>query len=85
MVISSAAYNNERPDIIIMAVTSQIKTTPIIGEVMIQHWQAAGLPKPSVIKPVMTTIEKLLILQTIGRLSDEDLQGLKESLTEILG
>ena len=60
VVISSQAYNGERSDLIIMAVTSQIKPTPIIGEVMIQSWQDAGLLKPSVIKPVITTIEKKL-------------------------
>ena len=36
VVISSHAYNNERPDLIIMAVTSQIKPTAILGEVIVQ-------------------------------------------------
>jgi len=61
VVISSHAYNNERPDLIIMAVTSQIKPTAILGEVIVQDWQAAGLLKPSAIKPVITTIEKPLV------------------------
>ena len=46
VVISSKAYNSERPDLVIMAVTSQIKSTAIIGEVIVQDWQAAGLIKP---------------------------------------
>jgi mRNA interferase MazF len=41
-----------------MMIDRQIKPTPIIGEVLIQSWQDAGLLKPSVIKPVITTIEK---------------------------
>ena len=36
VVISSVDYNAERPDLIIMAVTSQIKPTTIIGEVIVQ-------------------------------------------------
>ena len=56
VVISSQAYNSERPDLIIMAVTSQIKPTSSIGEVIVQDWQGAGLFKPSAIKPVITTI-----------------------------
>lgn len=36
VVISSEAYNSERPDLIIMAVTSQIKPTSVIGEVIVQ-------------------------------------------------
>ena len=50
VIISSQAYNAKRPDLIIMAVTSQIKPTSIIGEVIIKDWEEAGLlsawPKP---------------------------------------
>lgn len=58
VIISSHVYNTKRPDLIIMAVTSQIKPASIIGEVIIQDWNNAGLLKPSAIKPVITTIEK---------------------------
>ena len=85
VVISSHAYNSERPDLIIMAVTSQIKPTAIIGEVIVQDWQAAGLLKPSAIKPVITTIEKPLVIRTMGRLKDNDQIALQESLKVILG
>jgi len=59
VVISSEIYNTERPDLIIMAVTSQIQPARIIGEVIIKDWQEAGLLKPSVVKPVITTIEEI--------------------------
>jgi len=85
VIISSNAYNSERPDLIIMAVTSQIKPTAIIGEVIVQDWQGAGLLKPSAIKPVITTIEKPLVIKTMGRLKDNDRIALQESLKVILG
>lgn len=85
VVISSKRYNTERPDLIIMAVTSQLKASPMIGEVMIKDWKAAGLLKPSVIKPVITTIEKRLVIKTMGRLNADDRSALQESLTTILG
>ncbi len=85
VVISSKAYNSERPDLVIMAVTSQIKSTAIIGEVIVQDWQAAGLIKPSAIKPVITTIEKSLVIRTMGRLKEADRKALQESLSTILG
>lgn len=84
VVISSKAYNAERPDVVIMAVTSQIKPTPIIGEVIVQDWQAAGLLKPSAIKPVITTIEKRLVIQTLGRLNERDQQALQDALKIML-
>ncbi len=85
VVISSKAYNTERPDLIIMAVTSQIKPTSTIGEIIVQQWQEAGLLKPSAIKPVITTIEKPLVIKVLGRLKEDDNKGLQESLREILG
>ncbi len=85
VVISSKAYNTERPDLIIMAVTSQIKPASVVGEVIIQEWRAAGLLKPSAIKPVITTIEKPLVIKTMGRLKDNDRIALQEGLKVILG
>ena len=85
VVISSSRYNTERPDLIIMAVTSQLKPPQTIGEVILQDWRAAGLLKPSAIKPVITTIEKRLVIKAMGQLGDNDSTALKESLTTILG
>jgi len=85
VVISSSPYNTERPDLIIMAVTSQLKPSRTIGEVIIQDWRAAGLLKPSAIKPVITTIEKRLVIKAMGRLRADDSTALKESLKTILG
>lgn len=85
IVISSAAYNTERPDLIIMAVTSQIRPTKAIGEVIVTGWQSAGLLKPSVIKPVITTIEKGLVIKIMGRLQDTDRNELEKALSTILG
>jgi mRNA interferase MazF len=85
VVVSSKHYNQQRPDLIIMAVTSQIRPASIIGEVIIRDWQAAGLLKPSAIKPVITTIEKPLVIKIMGHLNDNDRIALQKSLKEILG
>jgi len=49
-----------------MAITSQVKSTPAFGEVVITQWQKAGLLKPSVVKPVLTTVGKRLMLRRLG-------------------
>ena len=85
VVISSSRYNTERPDLIIMAVTSQLKPSRTIGEVILQDWRAAGLLKPSAIKPVITTIEKRLVIKTMGQLKANDITALKECLKTIIG
>ena len=56
VVVSSAAYHRERADLVIMAVTSQPRPAGGVGEVHVKDWQGAGLIKPSVVKPVITTI-----------------------------
>ncbi len=86
VIISSAIYNKERPDIILMAVTSQMRHLGIkAGEAEIKDWQNAGLIKPSLIKPILTTIQKNLILKTLGHLTTNDTKRLKEVLQTIIG
>ncbi len=85
VVVSSIDYNTERPDIVLMAITSQIRTTSFFGEVSINKWQQAGLIKTSAIKPILTTIEKALVLKQLGQLDDEDKKNLSKTLRKILG
>jgi len=85
VVISSAAYHYERPDLILMAITSQIRGMATVGEVIIHSWQEAGLIKPSIIKPVLATIERGLVIEKRGELSEDDQRDLKKALTAIMG
>jgi mRNA interferase MazF len=52
VVVSSRAYAVERPDVVMMAITSQLRPAPTPtgvnwGEVWLADWQGAGLLKPS--------------------------------------
>ncbi|MHB1231792.1 MAG: type II toxin-antitoxin system PemK/MazF family toxin [Burkholderiales bacterium] len=85
VVISSAAYQRERPDLIIMAVTSQVRTALTVGEIIVSDWQGAGLLKSSAIKPVIATIEKSLVINTLGRLKNDDQIALRNAIGKIIG
>ena len=85
VVVSSDAYHRERPDLILLAVTSQTRPQAALGEASVTHWREAGLLKPSVLKPVLATIERRLVLRTLGRLADTDRDALRRVLEEILG
>lgn len=85
VVISSAAYHQARPDLIVMAVTSQRRPAAVVGDVTVKDWQAAGLLKPSVIKPVITTLERTLLIKKLGQLKEEDRAALKQALAVIVG
>jgi mRNA interferase MazF len=85
VVVSSETYHRERPDLILMAVTSQLRPAPTVGEVVVLRWQEAGLLKPSVIKPLLTTIESNLVLRQLGTLHAEDQHSLRKVIAAILG
>ena len=72
VVISSRAYGLERPDLMMMAITSQLRPTPALGEVWLRHWQGAGLLKPSAVKPVIATLEQGLVIRSLGALDAAD-------------
>lgn len=58
VVVSGRAYNQAKPDVVVMAVTSQLRPSPTLGEVWLGQWQEAGLLKPSAVKPVFATLEQ---------------------------
>jgi mRNA interferase MazF len=84
VVVSSAAYHRERADLILMAVTSQARAFAGIGEIPIQEWEKSGLLKPSVLKPILFTVERLLVLRKLGQLDEADRRSLRQTLTLIL-
>ncbi len=85
VVVSSSGYHTQRRDLVIMAITSQLRPRPAFGEFTVAEWKKAGLIAPSAVKPVLTTIERHLVLRTLGRLQQADIRSLRTSLAQILG
>ena len=85
VVVSSARYQAQRQDLILMAITGVLREDPAIGEITVRGWQAAGLLKPSAIKPIVTTLEQRLVRRRLGRLDETDRAALREVLAIILG
>jgi mRNA interferase MazF len=68
-----------------MAITSQRQAAILADNMTVTDWQAAGLLKPSVIKPIISTIEKGLALKELGNLQEFDLKEIQKVLQVILG
>ena len=85
IVISSNTYNQRKPDILLIAVTSQINTQLEFGEMLINEWEKAGLIKLSAVKPIITTLEKHLVIKKLGILEAKDIQSLKNLLQQVIG
>jgi mRNA interferase MazF len=43
VVVSSATYNAQRPDLVLMPITSRIRPALGLGEVLVGDWKGAGL------------------------------------------
>jgi mRNA interferase MazF len=56
VIVSPDLYNCDRPDIILMAVTSQVRHLVKNGQAEVMDWQKAGLLKPSLIKSILSTV-----------------------------
>ncbi len=85
VIISCQSYQQARPDIILMAITSQIRNELTIGEYVLQDWQPAGLLKPSVLKPLIATLEQNQIVKVMGQLSNSDREALRKTIQTVLG
>ncbi len=85
VVVSSSTYNDTKPDVIIMAITSQLHPTVAFGEVQIADWTGANLLKPSAVKPVFARIEQQLILKRLGKLGADDEAQVRQAMRVILG
>ncbi len=85
VIVSSSGYNASRRDLVIMAITSKIRQPLGFGEAQIAEWQSAGLIKPSVLRPVFTTIEQSLVIRSLGKLTAADQRVLREVIQQIIG
>jgi mRNA-degrading endonuclease toxin of MazEF toxin-antitoxin module len=85
VIVSSDAYNGSKPDVVIMAVTTQLHSSASLGEVWIAQWQAANLLKPSAIKPVFAPLEQNLIVRQLGTLHAQDRGTLRSAISSVLG
>lgn len=85
IVVSSAEYNHLMRDVVLLAVTSQPLRSANIGEFEIRDWNEAGLLKPSVVKPLLATLDATIVIRSLGHLSPNDRVGVRGALEEILG
>ena len=87
VVISTEAFNARQGDVVVLAITSQMPSTPSPEEYRLssEDQRSAGLPKPSIVKcGKVLTIDQRLIRKTLGRLPVQTLQEIKRHLVTIL-
>ncbi|MBX7233664.1 MAG: type II toxin-antitoxin system PemK/MazF family toxin [Caldilineales bacterium] len=81
VVLSGVEYNREHPDIILAPLSSQIAARP--DETAIADWRSAGLLKPSVVKPVLSSFDTSLVRKKLGTLAPNDLNTVRKLFSRI--
>ncbi|MCU0223387.1 MAG: type II toxin-antitoxin system PemK/MazF family toxin [Acidobacteria bacterium] len=72
VVVSGRRYNRERPDLIVMPVTSNVAPPRRFGDFPLERWRSSGLLKPSLVKPVLATIASRAVRRRLGALPRGD-------------
>ena len=68
-----------------MAITSQIRVSLGFADTLLTDWESANLLKPSVVKPVLATLEQALVIKQLGRLSADDQAALRLAIRQAIG
>jgi mRNA interferase MazF len=80
VIVCSQLYQEVRSELLLAYVSSQVsKANPKI-DVVIKKWSEAGLLKPSFVRPKIAAIDSGLIVHQAGRLSEEDMTAVDNSL-----
>lgn len=85
VIVSSRTYNQQRSDVLVMAVVAQNRPDASTGEMAVQEPEAAGLDRGAAFRPVLATIEQRLVRLILGRLGEDDHDRLRHLLQLIVG
>ena len=84
LVLSSLEYHQGRQEAVVAAVTSNTRRI-LPGDHLMDDWEQAGLPLPSVVTGIIRTIKQGMIARQLGRVSDKDMAGIEVNLRSALG
>ena len=84
VVISSPAYHRARQEVVVAAITSNVRRR-FFGDHLIADWKGAGLLFPSVATAILRTIKRTMIDRRLGAMARPDLQAIDRELRRSLG
>lgn len=84
LIISSDSYHKSREEVIIAAITSNIRRT-LFGDTKIEHWKQAGLIYPSEVTGIIRTIKASMVVRKLGALATQDFQKVQNNLSRAMG
>ncbi|HLD82667.1 MAG TPA: type II toxin-antitoxin system PemK/MazF family toxin [Candidatus Omnitrophota bacterium] len=83
LIISSYRYHQNRQEVIVMAITSNIDRI-LFADTKIDKWKEAGLLYPSLVTGIVRTVKGSIILRKLGILSQRDFQKVRENIRKAI-
>ena len=83
LVISSARYNRSRQDLVVAAITSNVRRR-LFGDYLVAEWASAGLLLPSVVTGILRTIKQTMVERRLGQMADTEMQSFGRLLRRAL-
>ena len=83
VVISSPAYHRARREVVVAAITSNVKRR-LFGDHLIADWKGAGLLFPSLVTGIVRTINRTMIDRKLGSMPKPDLEAIDRELRRSL-
>jgi mRNA interferase MazF len=85
VVISSMAFHRSEPDIMLVAITSNLAAATGPFDYVLTDWKGAGLKFPSAFRPVIFTLDPARVLHKVGETGKTDMREIDRKLNEVLG
>jgi mRNA interferase MazF len=84
VVLSSAAYNRSRQEIVVAAITSNIRRR-LFGDHLIADWKGARLLYPSLVTGIFRTVKRSMIDRKLGAMPKSEIEAIDLKLRQSLG
>lgn len=84
VVISSPAYNRARQEVIVAAITSNVRRR-LFGDHLIANWKGAGLLFPSLVTGIFRTIKGTMIARKLGSMPKPEMEAIDRKLRRSVG
>lgn len=84
IVVSSAIYHQQRPDLILGLLTTNLQAATSTTDYVLQDWTQAGLRQPSAFRAYLA-MSRPTNVRPVGQLSDRDWQGVRVAVLAAVG
>ena len=83
VVISSQDYHRGRQEMVVAAITSNVRRR-LFGDHLIADWKGAGLLFPSLVTGIVRTVKRTIIDRRLGSLPRPDMEAVDRTLRRSL-